>query len=108
MTAVRATTEACAYVKKVFNNRGLPFEERDVFIHKEHHKEMQNRLGKGSSLPQVIIDGIHIGVCVYLFHYLLMLFYYPLCGDKLKGFVQNNGIVRIILSCTLLVYKYLC
>ena len=67
MTAVRATTDACAYVRKVFNNRGLPFEERDVFIHKEHQKEMQNRLGRGLSLPQVIIDGIHIGVCVYSF-----------------------------------------
>lgn len=74
MTAVRATTDACSYVKKVFKNRGLPFEERDVFIHKEHHKEMQNRLGKGLSLPQVIINGIHIGVRVYLFDCFLMLY----------------------------------
>lgn len=67
MTAVRTTTAACSYVKKVFRNRGLPFEERDVFIHKDHQKEMQNRLGKGLSLPQVVISGVHIGVCVHLF-----------------------------------------
>jgi glutaredoxin len=98
MTAVRATNEACAYVKKVFENRGLPFEERDVFIHKEHQKEMQNRLGKGVGLPQVIIDGIHIGVCLYLFYYRLNLCLSQLSSDKLKGFAKNNGVVRIILS----------
>ena len=65
MTAVRSTTEACSSVKKVFQNRGVPFEERDVFIHKEHQKEMQKRLGmeNGLTLPQVIISGEHIGVC---------------------------------------------
>ena len=96
MTAVRATTEACAYVKKVFRNKGLPFEERDVFIHKEHQKEMQNRLGKGLTLPQVTINGIHIGVRIYLFYSHLMRSHQTFVAISLKGFAQNKEIVRII------------
>lgn len=64
MTAVRATSDECAYVRKVFQNLGLPFDERDVFIHKEYQKELQTRLGKHLNLPQVIIDGVYIGVSV--------------------------------------------
>lgn len=67
MTAVRSTTDACSYVKKVFLNRGIPFEERDVFIHKEHQKELQKRLGKHLTVPQVIINGNHVGVCLNCF-----------------------------------------
>lgn len=60
---MRSTFEECKYVLSVFHNFRVRVEERNIYVHKFYHSELEERLGgKKVSVPQVFISGQHIGV----------------------------------------------
>ncbi len=64
MRIVRQTFEDCQFVRKLFQNHRVRFEERDLFMNIEYQRELQERLGDDQpiTLPIVFIDGALIGV----------------------------------------------
>ncbi|XP_070554518.1 glutaredoxin domain-containing cysteine-rich protein CG12206-like [Ptychodera flava] len=63
MSIIRGTYEKCQFVKKLFQNHRVKFEERDIYLNKHNQKDLQERLGKDAPLtvPQVVIDGEILG-----------------------------------------------
>ena len=66
MRIIRQTFEDCQFVRKLFHNHRVRFEERDLFMNIEYQRELQERLGEDQPimLPIVFIDGALIGVCI--------------------------------------------
>ena len=66
MRIIRQTFEDCQFVRKLFHNHRVRFEERDLFMNIEYQRELQERLGEDQPimLPIVFIDGALIGVCM--------------------------------------------
>jgi glutaredoxin domain-containing cysteine-rich protein 1 len=49
-------------VLSIFHNYRVKIDERDVYVHQHFHHELEERLGgKRMNLPQVFINGQHIG-----------------------------------------------
>jgi len=71
---VRSTCEECKYVVSVFHNLRVRVEEKDIYVHKFYHNELEERLQKrGVAVPQVFVGGQHIGVselltCTHIYH----------------------------------------
>lgn len=65
---VRSTFEDCRYVKTVMHNFRVKIEERDIYVNKSYYRELSDRLGEDHRsrlpVPQVFINGQHIGVCL--------------------------------------------
>ncbi|XP_072040489.1 glutaredoxin domain-containing cysteine-rich protein 1-like [Amphiura filiformis] len=63
MRIVRQTFDDCQFVRKLFQNHRVRFEERDLFMNIEYQRELQERLGEDQpiTLPIVFIDGALIG-----------------------------------------------
>ena len=60
---VRSTYEECKYVLSVFHNLRVKVEEKDIYVHKFYHNELEERLQKRCvAVPQVFVGGQHIGV----------------------------------------------
>ena len=60
---VRSTCEECKYVVSVFHNLRVRVEEKDIYVHKFYHNELEERLQKrGVAVPQVFVGEQHIGV----------------------------------------------
>jgi glutaredoxin domain-containing cysteine-rich protein 1 len=57
---VRETYDRCLRVKKILQTHMVRFEERDVSLSRDNHRELVERLGI-ADLPQVFADGLHIG-----------------------------------------------
>jgi glutaredoxin 3 len=58
------TTMMCGYchrAKKLLNEKGQAFTEIDVGMNPEKRREMQNRSNGGYTVPQIFINGAHIG-----------------------------------------------
>lgn len=67
MSVIRQTSDRCRVVKKILQNHMIRYEEKDLFMNKEHQKELVERLNTNRViLPQVFIDGIHLGVSIKL------------------------------------------
>ncbi|XP_030836380.1 glutaredoxin domain-containing cysteine-rich protein 1 [Strongylocentrotus purpuratus] len=60
---IRQTFEDCQYVRKVFQNHRVRFEERDLFMNAKHQHELEERLGTTAdiNLPICFIDGELVG-----------------------------------------------
>ncbi|XP_065059150.1 glutaredoxin domain-containing cysteine-rich protein CG12206-like [Rhopilema esculentum] len=59
---VRKTQYECKYVKQIFYNLLVRFDEKDLFVHPNFKKELQRKLGTEIlTLPQVFINGQSIG-----------------------------------------------
>ncbi|XP_041475918.1 glutaredoxin domain-containing cysteine-rich protein 1-like [Lytechinus variegatus] len=60
---VRQTFDDCQYVRKLFQNHRVLFEERDLFMNAKHQKELEERLGTTTdiNLPICFIDGELVG-----------------------------------------------
>lgn len=68
MGIVRHTYQQCVKVKQILRTHLVKFEERDVFMSTECQQEIRERMRCDSILiPQVFVDGQHIGVSTYLF-----------------------------------------
>jgi len=63
---VRDTYDKCLRVKKILQTHMVRYEERDISMSRDNHRQLAERLGlAGTStveLPQVFADGLHIGV----------------------------------------------
>ena len=60
------TTPTCGYchaAKRLLAQKGVDFTEVDVVRHPERRAEMVQRAGGRRTVPQIFIDGEHIGGC---------------------------------------------
>ncbi len=60
------TSPFCGYchaAKRLLKQKGAAFTEIDVIENPERKPEMINRSGGGRTVPQIFIDGTHIGGC---------------------------------------------
>ena len=60
------TTEICPYcvkAKKLFAKKGVAYTEIDVTRDDGLRQYMTNRAGGRRSVPQIFIDGVHVGGC---------------------------------------------
>ena len=58
------TSPMCGYchaAKRLLTKKGVSFEETNVMIHPGKRGEMMERAGGRTSVPQIFIDGVHIG-----------------------------------------------
>ncbi len=60
------TTQTCPYcvrAKALLRSKGVPFEEIDVSRDRSRVPEMVQRAGGRYTVPQIFIDGRHVGGC---------------------------------------------
>lgn len=60
------TTQVCPYcvrAKRLFDKKGVSYREIDVSTDAELRESMTARAGGRRSVPQIFIDGEHIGGC---------------------------------------------
>ncbi len=53
----------CHSAKNLLGKKNATFEELDVMLHPTRKREMVERAGGRTSVPQIFIDGEHIGGC---------------------------------------------
>jgi glutaredoxin 3 len=51
----------CARAKRLLASKGVEFQEIDVMMHPKRRAEMMQRAGGRHTVPQIFIDGAHIG-----------------------------------------------
>ncbi len=64
------TSMLCGYcyrAKKLLERKGVAYEETDVMLKPSKRAEMTERAGGRTSVPQIFIDGRHIGGCDELY-----------------------------------------
>lgn len=64
------STMLCGYcyrAKKLLESKGVEFEEIDLMLRPQLRGEMIERSGGRTSVPQIFVDGVHIGNCDDLF-----------------------------------------
>lgn len=65
MGIVRETYAKCANVKQILRTLLIKFDERDIFMSKEHQQDIKDRMQTADvQVPQLFVDGQYIGVCV--------------------------------------------
>ena len=57
----------CFSAKNLLSKKNAAFEELDVMMHPKRKPEMAARAGGRTSVPQIFIDGEHIGGCDELY-----------------------------------------
>ena len=60
------TSPTCGYchaAKRLLRQKGAEFTEIDVIAHPERRAEMTTRANGGRTVPQIFIDGAHVGGC---------------------------------------------
>lgn len=53
----------CARAKGLLEDKGVAFQEIDVFMDSDQREAMRQRSGGRNTVPQIFIDGQHIGGC---------------------------------------------
>lgn len=53
----------CFRAKKLLKKKGVEFEEIDVIADPAKREEMRGKAGGSNTVPQIFIDGHHIGGC---------------------------------------------
>ena len=64
------TTMLCPYcyrAKKLLSQHGADFTEIDVMADQDRRREMIQRAGGRRTVPQIFIDGTHVGDCEELY-----------------------------------------
>lgn len=64
------TSPICSYcwrAKKLLDNKGVDFTEINVMMQPGRRHEMVGRANGGHTVPQIFIDGKHIGGCDELY-----------------------------------------
>jgi glutaredoxin 3 len=51
----------CARAKALLSRKGVAYEDIDVMEHPERRAEMRARAGGRNTVPQIFIDGVHVG-----------------------------------------------
>ncbi|ADO43799.1 glutaredoxin 3 [Ketogulonicigenium vulgare] len=60
------TTPTCGYcaaAKRLLTSKGVSYAEVDVAAHPARRAEMMERAGGRRTVPQIFIDGQHVGGC---------------------------------------------
>ena len=57
----------CHRAKRLLKEKGVQFDEIDVMLSPSRRREMTERAGGRTSVPQIFIDGRHIGGCDELY-----------------------------------------
>ncbi len=73
----------CYRAKKLLEQKGAEFTEIDVMLHPRRRAEMVERSGGRTSVPQIFIDGRHVGGCDDLFALE--------AGNKLETLLQSSS-----------------
>ena len=58
------TSPMCGYchaAKRLLNKKGVAFEETNVIMSPAKRGEMMDRAGGRTSVPQIFINGVHVG-----------------------------------------------
>ena len=53
----------CHAAKRLLNNKGIEFSEVDIWANPERKPEMIARANGGRTVPQIFVDGVHVGGC---------------------------------------------
>jgi glutaredoxin 3 len=53
----------CARAKKLLSGKGVAYEDVDVDAEPRRRTEMREKAGGRTSVPQIFIDGVHVGGC---------------------------------------------
>ena len=53
----------CYRAKALLKSKGVPFQEIDVMLRPGKRQEMVARSGGRTSVPQIFVDGRHVGNC---------------------------------------------
>lgn len=51
----------CHRAKALLSSKGVAFNDIDVMLHPSRRKEMRERAGGVNTVPQIFVDGAHIG-----------------------------------------------
>lgn len=51
----------CYRAKRLLDSKGVEYEEIDVSFHRKRRQEMIERAGGDHKVPQVFVDGHHVG-----------------------------------------------
>lgn len=51
----------CTRAKALLESKGVPFEEYDITLGGPRREEMLSRANGGTTVPQIFIDGRHVG-----------------------------------------------
>ena len=51
----------CRRAKKLLDAKGLAYQELDIAAEPAHREDLQRRLPRSKAIPQIFIDGAHIG-----------------------------------------------
>ncbi len=60
------TTKICPFchsAKRLLKNKGVKFDEIDVTFDFKTRRAMTKRAGGSHTVPQIFIDGVHVGGC---------------------------------------------
>ena len=57
----------CHHGKRLLKSKSVAFEDIDVMMNRVRKKEMVERAGGRTSVPQIFIDGQHVGGCDELY-----------------------------------------
>ena len=57
----------CAMAKRLLKRKGVAYREIDVMMRPAQRAEMTQRSGGGRTVPQIFIDGDHVGGCDELY-----------------------------------------
>ena len=94
---VRKTQYECKYVKQIFHNLLVRFDEKDLFVHPNFKKELQRKLRTEIlTLPQVFINGQSIGVILACL----------IIVSKSKNCIFKNGTNHFRMLCQLMQVAY--
>ena len=53
----------CYHAKQLLEHKGVAYEETDVGMNGKLRREMMDRAGGAHTVPQIFIDGQHVGGC---------------------------------------------
>ncbi len=59
----KPTCGFCHMAKRLLNAKGISFAEVNISAQPERRGEMIQRANGGSTVPQIFVDGTHIGGC---------------------------------------------
>lgn len=59
----KSTCGFCHMAKRLLTSKGVSFAEVDILVQPEKRAEMIGRANGGSTVPQIFIDGAHVGGC---------------------------------------------
>ena len=53
----------CLWAKQLLDKKSVPYTEIDVMMKSGKRREMIERAGGNHKVPQIFVDGLHIGDC---------------------------------------------